>query len=162
MPFPEERISRGYRVERGTSSPLPPQERRVRNVFTARTFALEVARAIREQVDDDVKVVGTAKGGYFVHVKLTPDDIEEGGYLTGANLQNASEKTADRFKPFMDAVREKLGLELHTKLFFHLPIKRKGSQYYTTAALGIQFKPIGTRLEPKFDFSPIKRTQRRR
>lgn len=157
--FPNERASLKYVVQREGSSALPPTERRTLNVFTARTFALEIARMIREHPGQMVRISGNAAKGFFVHVNLTRDDMVNGGAQLSAMLHEAYEAAMHKNEGRLKTMREKIGLRLHSRIFFFQPVGVERNQYQASAAIGIKFHPADSPEPPEFQFTRLKKRQ---
>ncbi len=160
--FPIERASLKYAVQRDGPSRLPPTERRTLSVFTARTFALELARIIHNKPGQVVRISGNARQGYFVHVNLTRDDLSHGGNYLSALLHDAYEEAIHAHEDRLQAMREKIGLRLHSRIVFYQPRGIDRNQFDASAAIGIKFHPNDSPEPPEFEFTRLRKRQPRR
>jgi len=162
MKFPAERLSRKYRIEREGPAKLPPREGLARKPYTVRTLAEEVARVVRQQPGEAVRITGDGKRGYFVHINLRQEDQEKGAARMAQTLNEAFLQAQDNHGTQLRLLRENAGLVPYPRVFFFSPHGKERERFHASASIGIQFHPTDAVEPPQFTLVKIKKTVQRR
>ncbi len=158
MTSPLERISRKYVEYRPEKITQPPQEGPSQGVFSARDYAQKVARMLRRNLHEQVKIERSGKDEYIVHWILDKESQRNPEDHVPV-MQWASDRARQQLGRELFALEAVLNQRPHTEIKVFSPRKRLSGILHTTVSLGVKFCGTGEQ-KPEFTFVPIPRARR--